>query len=101
MSTKIFKLALIALITFALIGWLRVDGFFDFDIRAIVPFMRGDVTIHDWGALALIILGCWGAARLRRGTRDQEDVVGPESDPREIYPPLPRDNYPWRERWDR
>lgn len=68
MNLKVMKLAALVLVTFVALNWLRADGVFDFDIRSIVPFMRGDVTVHDWGGLALIGLGIWGFARLQRQT---------------------------------
>ena len=77
MNFKIMKLTAILLVTIVALNYLRANGVFDFDIRTIVPFMRGDVTVHDWGGLALIGLGLWGLARLQRQTNDakQNEVV--------------------------
>ena len=62
---RVLVITLILIATFALLGWMRSDNMYDFDIRSVIPFMRGrGVTLHDWGALALILLGVWGVRRL-------------------------------------
>lgn len=84
MNLKFMKLAGILLVTFVALNWLRANGVFDFDIRTIVPFMRGDVTVHDWGGLVLIGLGIWGLSRLRRQTDHggrNEDIERPDRIP--------------------
>ena len=73
-NVRILVVTFILMGTFALLGWMRADSVFDFDIRSIIPFMRGRcVTRHDWGALALILLGVWGIRRLCRPTEPKGD----------------------------
>ena len=65
MNVRMAKILLVLLVSLAVLGWLRADGSYDFDIRSIIPFMRGsEVGLHDWGGLILIGLGVWGLGRL-------------------------------------
>ena len=76
MNTKILQVVAILIITFAALSWIRSDGQYDFDIRSIIPFMRGsDISLYDWGGLALILLGIWGIGRLRRGAEERQQPV--------------------------
>jgi hypothetical protein len=80
MSThaRVLVVTLILIAAFALLGWMRSDNAYDFDLRSILPFMRGrGVTLHDWGALALILLGVWGIRRLCRPTESKGDSSSP------------------------
>jgi hypothetical protein len=72
MNLKIIQIAAILLVTLAILSWLRSDGRYDFDIRSILPFMRGKVTMYDWGSLTLIVLGLWGLGRLNRMQRPHD-----------------------------
>ena len=71
---RVLVITLILIATFALLGWMRSDNMYDFDIRQTLPFLRGrGVTLHDWGALALILLGVWGIHRLYSPTKSDGD----------------------------
>ena len=73
-NARILVVTVILIGTFALLGWMHAENTYDFDIRSIIPFMRGrGVTLHDWGALALILLGVWGIRRLCRPTESKDD----------------------------
>jgi hypothetical protein len=55
-------------VTLAILVWLRNDSY-TFSVLKTIPFLRGpDVTLYDWGALALLGLGLWGLSRLRRNS---------------------------------
>lgn len=93
-NMKIIQIAAIILVTLAILSWLRSDGRYDFDIRTIIPFMRGEVTLYDFGSLVLIILGLCGLSSLRRASRDRT-LPPPNQDPSDLWhtPPPPS---PWR-----
>ena len=79
MNTKILQVVAILIITFAALSWIRSDGQYDFDIRSIIPFTRGEkITLYDWGALVLIVFGLCGIGRLYRPAEDVDD--SPEAD---------------------
>ena len=80
MNAQIVKVAAILIITMAVLFWLRSDGRYDFDIRSIIPFMRGEATLHDWGGLCLIGLGLWGLGRLRRGRTSTAEASSDDDD---------------------
>lgn len=84
MNLKIIKLAVIFLITLASLRWLRANGVFDFDLRTIVPFTHGKVTIHDCAGVVLIGLGVWGFMRLQRqiSRREENDSSHDSQQPR-------------------
>ena len=75
MTSKIIKTTIATIVTLAILGWLRADRF-DFDIRSIIPFMRGEVTLYDWCGLSLVVFGLWGYSRLYR--EDEETASEPE-----------------------
>lgn len=64
MSWKPLKISAILIVAFAAMVWLRSNGRHGFDIRSVVPFMRGTVTVYDFGGLALAAFACWRLARL-------------------------------------
>ena len=89
MNIKALQIVIILLITFAVLSWIRSDGEYDFDIRSIIPFMRGsDISIYDWGGLALILYGLWGLGRLRGGARTTIRPLESEPEPIEEYEPI-------------
>lgn len=91
MNTKVIQVTVIVIVTLVVLGWLRSDGSYDFDLRSILPFLRGEVTLHDWGALALLGLGLWGLGRLRR---DPEEDAGTEDEAAEAYEETDADEAP-------
>ncbi len=65
MTIKAIKITIVTIVTLAILNWMRTDRF-DFDIRSIIPFTRGEVTLYDWGGLTLVVLCLWGYGRLYR-----------------------------------
>ena len=65
MNTKTLHIVLILVVSLAVLAWLRSDGHYDFDVRSVIPFMRGEVTLHDWAGVVLIVLGIWGTSLLQ------------------------------------
>lgn len=95
MNTKILQIAAIVLITLAVLIWLRSDGRYDFDLRETLPFLRGKVTLHDWGSLAIIALGLWGLGRLRR-LHHRDTPAPPDELPTDPWR-TPRPPSPWHQ----
>ncbi len=93
MNVKALQIGLILILMLAVLTWMRSEGRYDFDIRSVIPFMHGEVTLYDWGGLAIILFGLWGLGRLRdnvpRSDRERDsdfDVVGRGEQGRPIDP---------------
>lgn len=82
MNRRIVLIVLTVVVALSLLSWIRSEGRHAFDIRSIVPFMRGsDTTVYDWGGLVLVVVGIWGLLRLRSGStaaKGHEDVREPQ-----------------------
>jgi hypothetical protein len=88
MNAKVLQVAVILLISFAMLSWIRSNGVYDFDIRSVLPFFRGPhVTLYDFAGLALILLAVCGCARVRRAASDDARVDQSDTEPTwDIYP---------------
>jgi len=87
MNLKITKIVILLVVALALLAWLRESGVYDFDIRTIIPFCRGEAGLYDVGGLILCCLGLWGWVRLRCGASGAGDEYEMEEEEYETYQP--------------
>ena len=71
---KAAQIALILIVIFSLIFWVRADNDDLGNLVKILPFCGGHKpSFYDVGAMALIALLCWGLSRLKGASRTEDD----------------------------
>ena len=73
---KFAKIALIIVLIFSLVSWVRSDhGDFGSLVKTL-PFCGGHkVSFYDVGAIALIVLLFWGLSRLKSSGQKEDDAA--------------------------
>ena len=69
---KAFTIAMVLIITFALLAFVRADH--DTDLRRILPFLGGQrICIYDFAGAVVVLTSTWAIGRLLWRARSAED----------------------------